>query len=398
MNSGRAPLRSRPDLGLALLELPPVRHALCDPHFSLIPRPIDNGWYHAGFMGMMAGFNPTQHTHYYPARSALARWLADPADIGDDPVAHEQLVKDTLFLAHDYLHSWAYRTIAAIEPSLIGYGPVTPDNVDEQAFFLVLSETVAVVGLDYWYLCVRDIDERCNVALGVGPRTVHYRERLLHEYRRYNSALTVQEPQFFQKILTLYCRGSIDGFREQDLLDSPALASWLIRELLISPRQREVSRAWLSHLGGFALSSEQLEAKLPTPSARLQAHVDELAERLWDKIKRDREQFHPTAAGGRAWQLVVGADVDFRFANTGHVEDADARARRADDASFAFYVDQRLSRHELPDAETLARLREPIETIKQTRDHAGLARLLSSLTPVAEPAADPAPLELLFVN
>ena len=309
------PDRPRIDLGVALLELQPVQHALNDPHFSVTRRPVDNSWHHADLTGLMTGFNPTLHTHFYAAESVFDRWLEDPTELDCDRESQIRLVKEVLFMAHDYLHSWAYRALAAIEPGLIGYGPVTRDNLNMQAFVLVVTEAVAVVGLDYWYLCVADVDERCGTDLGVGPRTVHYRERYLSEYRRHNSSLDVQNPRFFHQILRLYCLGLFDGFDEQDLQQSDALASWMIRELLIAPRQREVCRTWLSRLGGFELRDDEVMLPFQTPSESLRSHLTKLSELLWRKIKFGEESFDPPPSNSAAWQYVPGATVDFRFAN-----------------------------------------------------------------------------------
>lgn len=394
--------RIRPDLGKALLELQPVQHALRDPYYSVTRRPIDSSWHHAGFTGVMSGFNPTLHTHFCAVESALDRWLVDPAAPVNDRESQVRLVKEVLFLAHDYLHSWAYRALAAMEPEMAPYGPVTRDNLELQSFLLVLTEAVAVVGLDYWYLCVADVDERCGVDLGVGPRTVHYRERLLPEYRRYNPKLTVQAPQFFHQILRLYCLGRFDGFSEQDLLDSEAVGSWMVREMLISPRQREVSRDWLGRMGGMEFSQEELTELFPAPSEGLRRQVTAVAELLWRKIKHGEEFFFPIPPDTPSWRYPEGAAVDFRYANLQRMEGAaPPEGPLASKENVSFYVDQYLSRFRLPatqDPNALEALRLEIDAIKADLDPRRLERLASTLAPVARGAPDPAPLELLFAN
>lgn len=390
------------DLGSKLMQLPPVQHAMCDPHFSRTCRPIDAAWHHAGFTDVMSGFNPSLHTHFYAAESAMARWLDDPGTPNDDHAHQVQLAKELMHLAHDYLHSWAYRALASIVPDLKTYGPITRSNLDEQAFFLVVTEAVAVVGLDYWYLCISDIDERCGVAVDVGPRTVHYLERLLPEYRRYNPSLTVQEPRFFAQIIDLYTTGAIRGFSEQDLLDSPPLASWLIRELLISPRQRAVCRSWLSHLAGFDLDPDELSRTFPRPSEALHQHLARLADLLWRKIKLGEELFFPLPTDAQSWCRSDHAAVDFRFVNLQRLphHTLDRSTSRPSESSN-FYIDQYLSRFKLPERAELdsyERLAREIELIKIQLDLDRLERLAATLVPVEHGAPDIAPLELMFVN
>lgn len=396
-------MRAAGHLGRSLLGLRPVQHALRDPHYALARRPIDSAWHHADFTGVMSGFNPSLHTHFYAAHSSLDRWLADPEAPMTAPGDEDHLVKEVLHLAHDYLHSWAYRALGQLDPALDVHAPVTRENLEQQAFLFILTEAVAVVGLDYWYLCVKDVDERCHVRSGVGPRTVHYRERLLAEYRRFNPELVVQHPDFLLRILKLYCVGELAGFVPQDLLASPTLAQWLIREFLISPRQRFVTRLWLSRLGGLAVDAEALSAPLPRPSAAQWHLAAELGAQLWRKIKHGAQMFFPPSPVTSSWRHASTSNADYRCFNLSRVAgptvDWDAPDRCSE--SFAYYVDQYLSRYRLPDCAATGdrdALRRKIDAIKQNFDHHGLAGLAAGLTPVRAADHDPAPLELLFVN
>jgi hypothetical protein len=382
-----------------LRQLRPIRQALFDPHFTVMARPLDSAWHYHGVTGSMGGFNPLTHTHYYPVRSILHRWLTEPEDTRFSPEENYRLAKEVLLFAHDYLHSWAYRALCHLDPSFRFSNPATRDELATQAFFLIVTEAVAVTGLDYWYLSLRGISQRCGTDFDLGPCTVHYREKLLSEYRRSNPELTVQRPGFFVDVVRLYSQGVIAGFSEQDLFDSRPLADWLIRELLIAPRQREVSQLWLSQMSGLDVNVTQLREPL---NGLLETHhqtVTVLGELLWQKIKHGAHYFFPPPEVPHRWSFAPTSEIDFRFANVNWASGRRIAWVSKPDVTecWRFYVDQMVSARAMP-KETVARdaLAGQVEDVKRNLDRDALARLTEMLPAIDYP--DRAPLELLFVN
>ena len=91
------------------------------------------------------------------------------------------------------------------------------------AFCHLLSEAVAVMGLDYWTLCVREINEDCPIGTSAGPLTVSGLESWASECRKFNPSLDVQSVGFFRQLAEFYCSGEFDDFRASDPKRNPQL-------------------------------------------------------------------------------------------------------------------------------------------------------------------------------
>lgn len=387
----------------SLLRLRPVRDALRDPYFSCTCRPIDCNWNYEGFTDVMSGYNPVLHTHFYPATAALRRWLKDPINLGRELNNEDRLVKEVLMMTHDYIHSWAYRAIENIDPGLgINEKPITRQNLDEFAYIHLLTEAAAVVGLDYWYLCVKDVSQRCNLGSLIGPRTVEYQEQLVSEYRRFNPALVVQTPSFFFEIVKLFCRDTIEGFSVYDVRRSPALYCWLKRELQASLSQRVITRLWLSRLGGFHLADTDLRRPLPAPSRKQKQLAEELGKLLWKKIKLGASFFLPPKNPAHPWKY-RSQSVDFRFTNLRRTapQTYDWTSLPHPKENFSFYVKQYISQYRYPANQTpeaREELQLELETIQRTFDQRRLRKITSGFVQVLPRQSDPAPLEMIFLN
>ena len=371
---------------------------LCDPYFELVPRPLDSAWQHAGITGFVGGFNPTLHRYFYPSSSRLSGWLEGGGVAPRSAVEEAELGAEVLHLAHDYLHSWSFRAISHLEPGLVPRLPRDLDELELQAWLLVLTEAVAVVGLDYWYLCVRDAGARCGASVTLGPRTVHYSEAQLPLYREHNPRLVVQRPEHLIEVTRLYALGVVSGFDESDLLACRPLADWLVRELLIAPRQREVARNWLSRLSGVELPDVDPSLPFRLPAGLQEAVVPSLSQLLWRKVKHGATLFFPHPPVTRPWRYATDAPFDFRFTNAACAEAA-AWASEAPkfEESWRYYVDQVVAAHHMP-TEDIERedIRVLIEGARAAHDPDALLLLKQRLRPVA--GVDDAPLELLFVN
>ena len=98
----------------SLLRIPLVAEMLTDDSVVLTPRQVDGGWREVRPLHMaVSGFQPFLSRLFYPARSSVATWLADPSGPTRRLNLRDRLVKDVLMLAHDYLHILASATPCA---------------------------------------------------------------------------------------------------------------------------------------------------------------------------------------------------------------------------------------------------------------------------------------------
>lgn len=320
-----------------------------DPDIGLRARAIDARWRYEGFVRQApSGFNPFSGNVYYARTSAFSSWLRDPRASARNFNEGDYLMREAFYAVHDYLHVWAYRAIRHLRPDL-GFGsvPVTARNFDTFAYCHILSEAVATVGLDYWYLCANDLNSVCPIGTRVSNLTVEYHERYLPEYRRFRPGLRVQHPDFFREVAEFYCSGRLIGFPLRALKESPLTFAWLRHELSYGETQRVYCRQWLASLSGArvggadARSLRRLAAPMAAPFAGASSLIHDLGQLLWEKVKEDRPRRFPNlpvdfgVEGGKPPR----GRADFRFMNLNRVADAREieavlRGDRADYAAF----------------------------------------------------------------
>jgi len=319
--SGARGSRQRDDLHReSLLRIPLLAQALDDPCFAVVRRGVDSRWkYDEVISARIDGFNPLCGCAFIGTGSRFDRWYphregsARPFNDGDE------LVPETLFVVHDYLHAWTYRWIAELYPKLgFGSAPITRRNFEDMVFCHILSEAVATTGLDYWYLSVVDLAEVVPIGTVQHGLTVSYRESWRDEYRRFNPDLDVQSPAFLGQLARFYSDGRFVGFGIHDLQASPALEAWITHELRYGQLQRRYCREWFAYLSPerIALDDVALEAPVDCDAAWKKKLTGDLAERLWAKVKMGEpctpERNGPTK---RIWGSPAARAPDFRFIN-----------------------------------------------------------------------------------
>jgi hypothetical protein len=332
----------------SLLRIPLVRQMMSDPHVGLVGRRVDCFWHYEDVVPVkVGGFNPFHSSIYYASRSLLAEWLAAPTKSARSLNENDHLVKEVLWAVHDYLHCWALGAIARLAPKLgLGRIPITRKNAEDLVFGHVLSEAVATLGLDYWYLACTDLNTVCPIGTCVRGLTAAYDERLLGEYRRFNRTLDVQRPDFFTEFARFYCTGEFPGFDARSIGRSAALLKWLSPQIVYATKEREYIRRWLTHLSGEDLGYEA--AKLERPIAcdapwqrRLIAEIGVL---LWEKVKEDK--LHPFARPkGKPWHAPEGRTPDFRFTNWNSVSSGPRPTRPMSADEFEYWFWQMVSAH-----------------------------------------------------
>jgi hypothetical protein len=309
----------------SLLNVPLVARLFSDDSVPLKIRAVDARWAYADIVGRrIDGFNPFQEAIFVASHSAIAEWLAHRHESARPFNHDDRLVSEVLFAVHDYLHIWGYRWIARLWPELgFGVSALDNDNFEDMVFCHLLTEAVATVGLDYWYLsCVHLNDV---VAIGSARRglTVSYRENLLGEYRNFDATFEAQSPGFLNLIARFYCSGRFPGFTASDMQLSPVLRQWLLHELEYGRLQRRYCREWFAYLsnGKVRVSGTALDRPVDRDSARHAHLIHALSERLWALVKQGDAadsgfRFDPE----RLWSADLARTPMFQFRNLNAVE------------------------------------------------------------------------------
>lgn len=301
------------------LTVPLVQQFCSDPGVNVVGRAIDKEWVYQHHLQPIVGFNPYQSAIYYADNSAFAEWFGNTN--GDLRTQNEGdfLVPEVLFACHDYLHIWCVAAINTIEPHLqFGYGDITPANVEKFAYCHLLTEAVATVGLDYWYLSCNDISQLLDIGTCQRTLTVSYDEDNLSEYQRFNPDLFVQDPEFLVTLARFYATGRFPGFDATSLKRSPMVLGWLKHELSYGALQRRYTRQWLEYLAAGRVygAKEDFDQAIDVAPQWRDDLTREIAGRLWSKIKTYDSGFIPQSADPDAsWKASESTPLDFRFTN-----------------------------------------------------------------------------------
>lgn len=313
--------------GTDLRRIPLVRQMLDDTEIRVVQRAVDLSWSYRGLAEVAPGWNPWAPELYVGRRSATTRWLDNlDADLrwlneGD------ALLREVLFLAHDYLHAWAVRVIQHECPELeFGFGAITKDNVEDHVFAMILTEAIATVGLDYWYLSGENLDAMLGIGTRLGALTTAYDERDLDEYRTAYPTLDVQSREFFVDWTRFYLSGELEGFGIEDLRSSPKLMFWLKKELRYGDVQRKYARGWMEHFAGtrFYENDSSLTGPVPCDAPWQRALIERFSDLLWEKVKDDSPAPTPTAVTQKRWAAPASGPIDFGLTNALAFDDVGA--------------------------------------------------------------------------
>jgi hypothetical protein len=382
----------------SLLRIPFIADLLADASVRRCARAIDGGWLRDKQATMsVAGFQPFSSTLYHATRAPVAAWLAVPHESARRFNAFDGLIKDALFLAHDYLHILAVRAIRHHFPAL-SFGEEPARDLEAHVFCHLVTEAFATIGLDYWYLSTIELNDVVDIGTRRETLTVPYHERWLSEYRRFNGDLTVQSPAFFAELCRFYCTGELTGFAADDVPQSPLLAAWLTQELHYGERQRVIARQWFGYL---AACDESDDAGRPVTVDRpwQQALIETLSAILWAYVKERRPNALPPLALPALQPPPFDArPVDFRFVNLCALEDGElaalVRSGRIEPRSFDLYFNQQLSRLDRAQfpVDRLARLPQ----LRQSQDFVAVNEAFAGLARVPGQADEP--LHLMLIN
>jgi hypothetical protein len=304
----------------SLLNIPLVKMAIANPATKIIHRRVDSGWKQNGVIPISAaGFNFHKSLLCVPAKSPLSEWLQDPYGSARWFNANDHLVSSALFLVHDYLHNWAYRAIQSLRPDLgFGVTPISKKNYDVFTFCHLLTEAVAITGLDYWYLSTIQLDDILGIGTQLRQLGVNYRENLREEYLRSNLNTEIQSPSFFEKLVEFYCTGgSFLGIWTNNIERSPVASSWVKHEIDYGTLQRKYSRQWMMHLSDYRIHDNgDLSRKVPYEEKWQVDLARQVGDMLWAKVKNN--EFVVPDGGidpADAWESKRKSGWDFRFMN-----------------------------------------------------------------------------------
>lgn len=334
----------------SLLRIPLVSQLLNDSSVGIVSRGVDARWSYAKVIDRrVSGFNPFQGVIFTGRNSCLANWLEQPHESARKFNFDDRLVDEVLFAAHDYLHVWSYRWIARLWPELgFGEAKIGPENFEDMVFCHLLSEAVATVGLDYWYLSCVDLNDIVPIGSAKRGLTVSYREDDAEEYRIFSNGFDVQCESFFQLIARFYCSGEFPGFSAEDMQLSPVLRGWLMHELKYGKLQREYCREWFAYLSGgrVRLSSKQLSRPVAHDAPKHEQLLREIGALLWAKVKQDDLadsgfRFDPS----RLWTSGASRELRFQFLNFNSVGlPSAARRARLSGRSTSYLIHQYIAR------------------------------------------------------
>ncbi|MDJ0841077.1 MAG: hypothetical protein QNK37_31485 [Acidobacteriota bacterium] len=325
-----------------------------------IVRGVDARWSYEEIVSKISigGFNPYHSTIFTTHGSPMLHWWQNPYG-SPRPYNHgDYLMKDILFFLHDYFHVWSYNLINEIVPE-IGFGskPISGDNFEDFVFCHLLTETVATIAVDYWFLCSLDINEVVDIGSGMITLTAPYHKRHEKEYRRFNPDFVVQDPSFFILLHNFYCSGEFKGFDINDVRNSQLLLRWLKKELVYGGFQREYSRMWIHSLWGMPpLLRDALRNPVATnDKSWKEPLVKKMSDLLWKVVKENQYITFRIAKctwSGNHHQL------DARLKNLNRVEDAFTQS-----TTDIYFLEQFISRYSYDEVPP-----ELISLVKQLKD------------------------------
>lgn len=335
--------------GESLLRIPLLSHAFTDPTVTWVPRPVDDDWKNRFQLGRFhSGWNPATSELYYPAKGYLATWLPHKESSARRFNYSDRLVKTALFGAHDYLHAWSYHWIKSLLPEL-GFGEtaITRTNIEDFVFLHLLTEAVATVGLDYWYLSCNAVNDVCSIGTRISALTIGYSALDDEEYRRFNPKHNVQVASFFDDMVRFYCTGDFEGVDKNDVGQSPKLLQWLSHELRYGETQREYTRQWLAYLSAedIVFDREQLKAPVSLEGDWKGRVVGQIRELLWAKVKNHELNVPPDCIDpAKAWRQ--SKTIDARFTNLKALSETERAGYTAGPEDMPAFIAQLLSEYE----------------------------------------------------
>ncbi len=305
----------------SLLQIPLVRQMLADPSIHFSPIGFDAYWVYSNYFSPgLSAFNPHQGKIFFQSGSCISEWLKNP-EVSARPLNQRDfLVKEVLFAVHDYFHIWGYQLIQHLRPQLnFGIEAITKANFETFVFCHLLTEAIATIGLDYWYLSQVDLNEVVPIGTYSYPLATSYHKEDDSEFKRFAPNMNVMSVDFFETLMRTYLTGDFFGFSAFDLQRSPILIRWLNHELTYAEKQRSYTRTWLAHLShqDLKLKPKNLKGHVSASAAWQKKMISDAAEILFAKVVHNKPTYLPALASENSeWSSRKNRkQIDYRFFN-----------------------------------------------------------------------------------
>ena len=372
----------------SLRDFPLVGHVLTQKVIRTEERAVDAQWLYVGAIPVsVTGFNPTCGRIFYARYSFLARWLQDEHQVPRSPEAIAWLLYELFFLVHDYLHHWAYNQLGSLVRDALHQAERDAGNAVERLSSIhLVSEAVATVGLDYWYLSRVDASRVLGVRTSFRNLAADYRACDEALYRRLNPGFSALSPKFLGWMVSGYLTGRFVGFSAAEVRRFTRLRRWLQHEVVYGAKQRVLARQWWSYLLGYeAESKRDLARRVPVVVTRRE--LARLADLLWGLVHQPHDHSR-TRGDGRAALRLTNSRVDYRYTNVFATplnrEQLGHELQRCSDSAFPFLASQLISAHHYPSGRhrDVSRLK----SFLVARNAVGVVSVLNTLEPIEQPA------------
>lgn len=363
----------------SLLRVPLVK-SLFD--YPLVARAVDHHWYYQkATPSTFSGFQPFSGCIYYGTQSYIANWLQAPHRSARDWNINDNLIKEVMFAVHDSLHLWAVGAIQTLRPD-IGYGsqPINKKNFDDFLFCHLLTEAVAVCGLDYWYLSTVNLNTVLDIGTNFRTLTVNYHEEDKTEFQKFAPDFEVLRPGFLWDLTRFYCNGEFEGFSVEDLKRSPKLLTWLSHELRYGKNQRAYARDWFSYLSKEEKNLDKGDHEISVSESWKEDLSHQIADLLWQRVRNQKGKSYLPAPWSSHWKAPRGKKVDYRFLNLNSFNNELQPPSQED---FEFYFYQEMIRRDFasfPPDKT-----DRLEEIKRKKDFQAAQKFFRALPKVKVP-------------
>lgn len=303
----------------SFLNIALVQHFFNDPSVQFVSRAIDNNWFYEDHLETsIVGFNPLISSIFYSQISNFSNWKSHKGESARKYNFEDNLVHEVMFAVHDYLHMWAYQAIHHLMPELkVGVEPITAKNIDDMVYLHLLTETVATVGMDYWYFCNLNLNELISLGSKKEALATKYHSRELPEFKRFNKKFNPMSLEFFAMTDKIYAYSEVKGFSAASLEKSPMILSWMKHEYKYGETQRRLTRQWL-----MSLSPEPIKMNmdLTGPLTGRQSWKRELSQEigklLWQKVVENKPIYFKPLPSRGLWKPRTDAAIyDYRFFN-----------------------------------------------------------------------------------
>lgn len=279
----------------------------------LTRREIDTTWHNKNIIPIpTTGFNPWAKKVFHGRNTYLEKFLCPDAHPLIDDV--DSCLNEIFFAVHDYVHVWCIARLLPHFPHCAQPGALAGGAYNRDfAYLLMMSEVVATVSIDFWYLLYADFKQDIGSDCRFTTLTTIMKRTDIDKARTISPGFSVRSPEFLEWLAKAYFHSAFDGFEAASYSTLNEIAPWLMREKWLSGAQRRIGSNWLSYLSGLPCNGEQpIEFELDTE--RGAAALEEISAELWELFGTARPD---RLCADMNWNISLPAmdtsRIDFRY-------------------------------------------------------------------------------------